>query len=74
MSVKRQRGSKAQRQNQHVRKLMMKLDKFTRKGWSTEGLEKEISYCAGDKVRPLFQTGRMSDPRYRNYKGDVKDL
>ncbi len=73
MASKRQSGSKAQRQNQHLRRLMMKLKKFKTKGWKTEGLEKEISYCVGDEERPAFQTGRVADDRFRNYRGEVKE-
>jgi hypothetical protein len=52
---------------------MMKLKKFKTKGWKTEGLEKEISYCVGDEERPAFQTGRVADDRFRNYRGEVKE-
>jgi hypothetical protein len=56
-------GSKAQRQNQHMRKLMKKIEKFKKKGISTAGLEKELGYCSGDTPRPSFRTGSIADSR-----------
>ena len=56
MSKKRQTGSKSQRQNQHMRKLMMKIDKFKKREWNVDGLEKELSYCVGEAERPSFKT------------------
>ncbi len=49
-------GSKAQRQNQHIKRLERKIKKFKAKGKSTTGLEKELGYCMGDE-RPAFRTG-----------------
>jgi hypothetical protein len=74
MAKKNQRGSKAQRQNQHVRRLMMKIERHKKRGWQVSGLEKELAYCVGDADRPSFQTGRVSDLKYRNFKGEVKEL
>ena len=73
MSKKKQTGSKAQRQSQHLSRLMMKLSRFTRRGWNTSGLEKEISYASGSADRPAFGTGRVADTRFRNFRGDVKE-
>ena len=56
-------GSKAQRLNQHVAKIMRKIKKFERKGWKTAGLKKELSYCMGETPRPAFKTGATVDPR-----------
>ena len=56
-------GSKAQRLNQHVAKIMRKIKKFERKGWKTGGLKKELSYCMGETPRPAFKTGATVDPR-----------
>ena len=60
------RGSKSQRQNQHVRRLNMKIKKFQAKGKDTTGLEKELGYMMGDD-RPTFKTGREADIRLRKY-------
>ena len=73
MAKNRQSGSKSQRQNQHMRKLMMKINRFKNRGWNTGGLEKELSYCSGDAERPAFDTGRVADVRFRNFRGDVKE-
>ncbi len=62
------RGSKAQRQNKHVRRLNMKIKKFKAAGKNTEGLEKELGYMMGDD-RPTFKTGRDADPRLKKYNG-----
>ena len=62
-------GSKAQRQNQHLRRLMSKVHRFKEANKSTVGLEKELAFCMGDADRPAFKTvkraasstGRASD-------------
>lgn len=59
------RGSKAQRQNQHVKRLMSKIRKFKKKEKSVEKLEKELAYALGDAERPSFKTGRDADARLR---------
>jgi len=59
------RGSKSQRQNQHVKKLMAKIRKFKKNNKSVAGLEKELGYMMGDAERPSFKTGRDADPRLR---------
>ena len=74
MAKRNQRGSKAQRQNQHVRRLMMKIERHKKRGWQVAGLEKELGYASGDTDRPLFPTGRVADLRYRNVRGEVKEL
>lgn len=60
------RGSKSQRQNRHVRRLNMKIKKFSAKGKDTTGLEKELGYMMGDD-RPAFKTGRDADVRLKRY-------
>ena len=50
-------GNKLERQNQHQRKLKSKIKRFEKKGWSTEGLKKELAYCTGETARPEFATG-----------------
>jgi hypothetical protein len=60
-------GSKAQRQNQHVKWLEAKIRKFKKKGKSIAGLEKELGYCMGD-ARPEFKTGRDVDPRLKKFR------
>ena len=72
MASRRQSGSKAQRQNQHVRRLMMKIERHKKRGWNVAGMEKELSYSVGDAQRPLFNTGRIADLRFRNFRGEVK--
>mgnify|MGYP001252225709 CR=1 FL=1 len=67
MGFGRQTGSKAQRQNQHVRKLMIKLNRHKSRGWNTDGLEKELAFCTGEKERPSFRTGREVDPRLKKF-------
>jgi len=57
-------GSKAQRQNQHIKRLERKIRQFTAKGQSTEKLEKELGYAKGGD-RPEFRTGREADPRVK---------
>ncbi len=74
MAKRNQYGNKAQRQNQHVRRLMMKIERHKKRGWKVDGLEKELTYAAGDKARPAFKTGRVADLRYRNFRGEVKEL
>lgn len=64
---KKSSGTKAQRQNQNVRRLSMKIKKFKAKGKSTVGLEKELGYCMGED-RPTFKTGRVADARIRTRK------
>ncbi len=60
-------GSKSQRQNQYVRRLEAKIKRFKKHGKNTEGLEKELGYCMGDK-RPDFKTGREADPRFKKLR------
>ena len=62
------KGSKSQRQNQHVRRLNMKIKKFKAKGKDVTGLEKELGYMMGDD-RPTIKTGRDADPRLKKYNG-----
>jgi len=61
-------GTKAQRQNQHARRLMMKIKKFEAKNKSTEGLNRELAHCMGETPRPVFKTGRESDPRLKKFR------
>jgi len=56
-----QMGNKAQRQNQHVRRINSKIRKFEKRGWSTAGLEKELGFMLGED-RPSFKTGRYARP------------
>ena len=57
-------GSKAQRQNQHTRRLTNKIRKFEAKGKSTVKLEKELGYMMGEE-RPKHKTGREADTRLK---------
>ena len=61
-------GTKAQRQNQHMRRLMSKIRKFEKKGRNTEGLKKELKYVSGEQTRPEFKTGRETDPRLKKFR------
>ncbi len=61
-------GSKAQRQNQHVRRLMMKIKKFEAKDKDVTGLQRELAYCMGEEDRPKFKTGRDADPRLKKFR------
>jgi hypothetical protein len=61
-------GTKAQRQNQHARRLMMKIKKFEAKNKNTEGLSRELAYCMGETTRPVFKTGRECDPRLKKFR------
>lgn len=60
-------GTKAQRQNQHTKRLESKIRRFKKKGKSTEGLEKELGYMMGED-RPEFKTGRDTDPRLKKHR------
>lgn len=60
-------GSKAQRQNQHLRRLMMKKARHEKRGWNTDGLAREIAYVCGEKERPAHKTGRIADNRMKRY-------
>ena len=57
-------GSKAQRQNQHIKRLERKIRQFTAKGQDTEKLKKELGFAQGG-TRPEFRTGRDADPRVK---------
>tara|TARA_A100001011_G_scaffold373410_1_gene432794 strand:+ start:1089 stop:1286 length:198 start_codon:yes stop_codon:yes gene_type:complete len=59
------KGSKPQRQNQHVRRLMSKIKRFEKAGKNTTKLQRELDYCTGDAKRPDFKTGRDADPRLK---------
>ena len=59
------KGSKAQRQNQHQRRLKSKIKKFEARGKNTEGLKRELAFCTGENTRPEFKTGQMADPRLK---------
>ena len=60
-------GTKAQRQNQHTKRLESKIRRFKKKGKSTEGLEKELGYMMGED-RPEFKTGRDTDQRLKKHR------
>lgn len=60
-------GSKAQRQNQHLRRLMTKMARHEKRGWNTDGLAREIAYVSGEKERPAHDTGRVADERMKRY-------
>jgi hypothetical protein len=57
-------GSKAQRQNQHIRHLNSKINRHKAKGWDTTKMEKELGYCMGE-ARPEFKTGKAADPHFK---------
>ena len=63
-------GSKAQRQNQHMRKLMSKIRRFEKANKDTAGLQKELSFCMGETKRPEFKTGREADQRLKKKYSD----
>ena len=63
-------GSKAQRQNQHVRKLMSKIRRFEKANKDTAGLQKELSFCMGETKRATFKTGREADQRLKKKYSD----
>ena len=67
MALKLQSGTKAQRQNQHMRKLMIKINRFDKRKWNTAGLKKELAYCTGDANRSSFPTGRATDPKLKKH-------
>ena len=56
-------GSKLQRQNQHQRRLKSEIKRFEKRGWSTEGLKKELGFSTGEAKRPVFSTGSVADAR-----------
>ena len=55
-------GSKLQRQNQHQRRLKSKIKRFEKRGWSTEGLKRELDFSTGEVDRPEFKTGHDANP------------
>jgi hypothetical protein len=61
-------GSKAQRQNKHVKRLEKKIRQWKKKGKKTDGLEKELNYCLGED-RLTHKTGREADSRIKKYGG-----
>ena len=61
-----QKGTKAQRQNQHMRRLISKIKKFEKKGKDASGLEKELSYMMGED-RPAFKTGFEANSKNKKY-------
>ena len=61
-------GSKAQRQNRHMKRLEKKIRQWKKKVKKTDGLEKELNYCLGED-RPIHKTGREADPRFKGYEG-----
>ena len=66
-------GSKAQRQNQYLRRLTMKKNRHEKRGWNTDGLAREIAYLSGDKERPSYKTGRVADGRMKRYTSDSEE-
>ena len=67
-------GNKLERQNKHQRNLKKKIRKFERKGWSTEGLNKELSYSTGEIARPEFTTGHAAGDEKSQQKFAMKKL
>ena len=57
-------GSKAQRQNKHMKRLEKKIRQWNKKGKKTDGLEKELNYCLVED-RLAHQTGREADQRFK---------
>ena len=66
-------GSKLQRQNQHIRRLTSKIKRHKKRGWSTERMEKELSYCTGETKRPDFNTGGIADARNKRKSASSKN-
>lgn len=62
-------GSKLQRQNQHQRRLKIKIKRWKRQEKDTTGLEKELGYSTGELDRPTFRSGRDCDPRLKKWRG-----
>ena len=62
-------GSKAQRQNQHMKRIERKMRQFQKAGKCTKGLTKELGYMMGES-RPEHKTGRDADPRLKKYRHD----
>lgn len=71
-------GSKAQRQNQHIKRLERKIRQYKArnekmgpdgKQLSTEKLEKELGYAKGGARPTDFRTGRDADPRVKKNTG-----
>lgn len=58
-------GSKAQRQNQHIKRIEKKIKKKEKRGLPTDKLEQELEYLLGGAERPPFKTGRDADPRLK---------
>ena len=65
-------GSKLQRQNQHLRRLTMKVARHEKRGLNTDGLKREIARMEGAE-RKAHATGRDVDPRYGKRKVEEQD-
>ena len=50
------RGSKLERQNQHQRRLKIKIKRWKTQGKCVDGVEKELSYSTVEADRPAFKT------------------
>ena len=58
-------ATKVGRQNRHQRRLRMKINKFMKRGWSTEGLEKALRLARKEEGHPPFKTGPAADARFK---------
>ena len=59
------KGSKPQRQNQYMKRLMAKIRKFEKQGKAVEKLKKELAFVVGDAERPKFKTGVDANSRLK---------
>ena len=58
-------ATKAGRQNRHRRRLQIKINRFKRRGWKTEGLEKALRISTGEESHSSFKTGSAADSRFK---------
>ena len=53
-------GNKLAKQNRYQKRLKSKIKRFENRGWSTEGLKKELAYSTGESERASFTTGHAA--------------
>ena len=61
-------ATKIGRQNRHRRRLKIKINRFKKRGWKTEGLEKALRVSLGEESSGQFRTGQDADSRFKKNK------
>ena len=68
MQGDRRMAAKAGRQNRHQRRLRIKIKRFIKREWKTEGLEKALRIATGEEVHTSFKTGTAADARIKKIR------